>query len=535
MGINIKKMGTHSRHFILNVGDSGAILSYFHEGALQFRQYAPSTDADAIQDFIENLTVMPQVPISILVDVSDQTYTEQVLPGVDMFSINKLVKNRINRDFSPEDINGAIKLGRSDTGRKDWHYLFITLHMVAPFSDWLGFMEKIPNPCLGVYLLPLESSHLVNRFVQYTTKEYKCDVPKWKILILHSKIGGFRQIVVRDDNIVFTRMIANTRDVVPDIIAGNIEQEILNTIEYLRRLGLKDDEKLHVYLVSSSDINQSIDNMKIPAEYVIPLSPYEVTERLGIHCSVGKQDKFSDTLVASIFANNKPFKEFTTKTIGKVKAKRMLKVASIGAIVVTAIALLGLNIANVYDIKETSAEIDVLTDKRNILRQELKSIQSSFKLDDSNISIDEVNRISDVAMIHKSITQKSVDPLLLMSYMGYLLDYNISINSVEWKMEDEVQEKKSRSKRSKRNRKRGKNANSKNDKFAMRVDFVIYNNHGSYDELLSSYYKLTSSLDKTFKGYDVSYPEFNSLQNNISTSRAKKAIGFQVLIGSKES
>ena len=59
---------------------------------------------------------------------------------------------------------------------------------------------------------------------------------RWKFLVTHNKVGGFRQVILRDGRAIFTRLTQPVGEVTPAVVAGNIEQEITSTIEYMNRL-----------------------------------------------------------------------------------------------------------------------------------------------------------------------------------------------------------------------------------------------------------------------------------------------------------
>ena len=66
-------------------------------------------------------------PIVLVIDNMDQSYIQQSLPPVSSFSVQKLIKRRLERDFGKNDIKGAISLGRDTGGRKDWNFLMVAL------------------------------------------------------------------------------------------------------------------------------------------------------------------------------------------------------------------------------------------------------------------------------------------------------------------------------------------------------------------------------------------------------------------------
>ena len=72
------------------------------------------------------LTNAPPKPL-FEIDSIDQVFVQQTLPPVSSMSVQKLINRRLEREFKPEDIKGALVLGKEKTGRKDWNFLMVSV------------------------------------------------------------------------------------------------------------------------------------------------------------------------------------------------------------------------------------------------------------------------------------------------------------------------------------------------------------------------------------------------------------------------
>ena len=133
------------KRFIFIVGDEGCILVFMQASKVIRRLFAPSAQPSHTEAMRELMKANPSVPIYLLADVLDQVYRQHPFPPVSSLSIGGLVKRRLDRDFNPEDLKGALPLGRDKTGRKEWKYLLIALTKSPLITEWLDLIVEQPN------------------------------------------------------------------------------------------------------------------------------------------------------------------------------------------------------------------------------------------------------------------------------------------------------------------------------------------------------------------------------------------------------
>ncbi len=369
----MNKGGTRKikNQFVIVIGDDGAILCHYVNNQLSSRVFVDSPNSEEVKLFEKLLASYPNHPVTLLVDVMEQSYTQQVLPPVSSIGLVPQIQRRMKRDLRENDLNNFIVTGRSTDGRKDWNVLFISLANSEPFSKWLDFILGQKNKFGGVYLLPVESVKLVQDLKVRLTDTV---APEWEIVLLHNKTGGFRIITYRNEKLVFARLAQNLiGENIPEVVVGNLEQEIQNTFEYLKRLGFRTEASSKVTVVASTEILEKLDTKVLKFGEVNLFSPYQISEVLSLPETVNPKDKYADVFMASHFAAQKKhslkFHTKQTKVLDSLymSAKALLVLAFLmlaGGILFEAQKILGA--MQVYD--------------------ELEMVQSEFKLQNGNLS-----------------------------------------------------------------------------------------------------------------------------------------------------
>lgn len=302
--------------FVLTVGDEGGILTYFQDMKVIHRLYAPTANYTDTRAFLEAFETDKKAPIYMLVDMMDQSYVQQSLPPVSSLSVNKLIKRKMERDFAAEDLKGALLIGREKEGRRDWKYLFVTVSNSPQLESWIDMLIELPNRFVGVYPLPVEAEAFIHNLREAVTgRKFKAkkkkgvveesNVPKWQLLVAHNKVGGFRQVVLKEGKLVFARLAQPIGDMQPDVVAGSIEQEISVTVEYLKRLGYNDEQGMEAFIITSEAIKNSISAANIHLSNVSIFSPHQAALKLGMENVTQQNDQFADGVIAAVFAAQK--------------------------------------------------------------------------------------------------------------------------------------------------------------------------------------------------------------------------------------
>lgn len=428
-GSRTRRIGSKAERFVLLLGDEGAILVYTKGKRVQRRLFAPSPQPEHSKTIIDLMAANPKVPLRVLVDSIDQQYVRHALPPVSALSINKLVQRRIDRDFPPEDIKGALLIGRDKTGRKEWNYLLISLANTAHIQSWLELILEQPNQLLGIHLVPVETQHyypaIANLIPQRT---YEGTRAVWKLLVSHNKVGGFRQVVLRDGKLAFTRLAQSLDDAIPAVVAGNVEQEILNTLDYLKRLGYSDPATLEIVAIVSQEVKDALDLKRFGAAGAYALSPVEVADLLGLEQAALSADRYGDVVVSTHFASvSKPALKLMSKYGKQLERYYQIRLGVRIAGGVLAALLLASSLGNLSTLFIDSSEAGSFEDKQRQLQVQVVEVQDSLSKLDEGVSIK-----SAVVAVMDGFKPYEYLPLDFVQKIGAQLQPDIRITDVSW-------------------------------------------------------------------------------------------------------
>lgn len=495
---------------VISVGDAGAIFSYFENGKLSIRLFAATPSPEDTASFLDMLRNNPEVPVIMVIDVMDQSYTQQTLPAVGKLSINKLVKQRLKREFAETDLTGFINLGRNSDGRKDWNFIFISIPAIYPISQWIEFLNSVPNKFEGIYLLPVESVGAIREVCNKIASDDGRKPSEWKMLVTHNKVGGFRQVVTKKNQIVFTRMIGGGQDTIPDILAGSIEQEILNTMEYIKRLSYNESSSLDIVITVSEDIKACLDPNKLRAKYVTIFTPYELSRRIGFNDSSHRNDKFVDTLMASYFVKHKRRMQLTTPEMRKINNIYLTKSIIKRAVMV----MIPLFIAYVGFMGYKTWQLidDIAVNATN-----LKSIQavyekeiSSFNEQNQGLSLEMATKVNNTAKLYLLLSGRENNPLSLISQFGKIKNSEILVKEFTWEFVDAAPKDNKRTPA----RSRARNVSQKSDASSSQIKVMIkasIKSRGlSFQELFDIFDDFISKVEKQFSNYNIDYSRLPS-------------------------
>jgi len=423
--------------FILFIGDEGAILLYIKNNTVISRQFVPDASEQNLEELRASLNLDTKATITLAIDSMDQTYMQQTLPPVSSMSVKKLIDRRLQRDFAPTDIKGAILLGREKSGRKDWNFLMISIERSRHISMWLDFTLLLPNRFKGIYLVAVETEIVVKDI------EAAMGVPKktgtgaeWKFFVSHNKVGGFRQVVLHNGRIIFTRMSQPIGESTPEVIAGNIEQEMQSTIEYMKRLTFSTAAGLDVYIVVSSTIQPLIDKSKFTTNTFHVMTPFEIAQYLGIEGATQPSDQFGDVILAASIATS-PKHVLTLTTPEFKKFDRMFTLFRsqrfLGGLII--LGLLGYSGTIASDIYTKSIDADDLEHNQSLKIRNLNDLHDEIKA--SNL---DVEKIGDLMDQYQLLLKQCVLPFSFINRVQTVLRPPIVIRQIAWSVDDKTGE-----------------------------------------------------------------------------------------------
>lgn len=415
---------SRGQRFVIILGDEGAILVYVHGKKVERRLFAPSAQPDHTAGMIELMRAHPRAPVYILADVIDQQYVRHTFPPVSSFSVAGLVKRRMERDFQAEDLKGSLQLGREKGGRREWNYLLIALANTPMLQQWLDVVVELPNELKGIYLAPVEAQNYIADI-----KRYVGGAPvSWQLLVSHNKVSGFRQVVLRDGKLVFTRVTQAIDDALAAVIAGNIEQEILNTIEYLRRTGFSDNANMEIMVIAAQEVKEVLDLKRFNVAGNYALTPLEVGDALQLEQAALSADRFGDVVMAAAFgATRKHVLRFFT-AYGQQLAQLYQIRRAMTALV--ALLLLGLGYmaaGNVVAMVGSNGQASDLEAQRKPVQDQLTAVRRSIDGLDKDVAFK-----SAVVATYDAYFNQAQSPLEFIEQLAPLMPKDVRVLTFKW-------------------------------------------------------------------------------------------------------
>lgn len=419
------------KKFVLMIGEDGAVLSLLVGDQVESRLFAATTSQGDRRSFHNLFTSHPGTPVYLVLDTMDQTLSRQSLPAVSMLSVGKLVKKRLERDFGDGDLSGAIPFGREESGRRDWLYMFVSASLPKMVQEWLDYVLSLSVQFSGIYLLPLEITPTIKQLLSDAIKEEE-KRGVWQLFIAHNKTGGFRQIVLENGKVVFTRLVRSGKETLADALAGNLEQETLNTLEYLRRLSFSEDQEINIIGVVSTDLKQSLQESKqiIPNSTMHLYTPHEAAKVLGMEHVALPEDKFADLILAAGFVGHRRVLELFTPRTKRIHYFTAGYQWSFMAMLVLVPIFVIYTIVAGVGIYGVRSSIQAEEDKKVAIERRWKSAQNI-----GNYSIDEANKITDVVNLHKKLTDTSYSPLDVAKSMRDAIGQDAEAREFSWRFE----------------------------------------------------------------------------------------------------
>ncbi len=472
--------------FIFFIGDEGAVISYVVGKTIEKKLFVPSLDGGAFENIQKLLKSDPKAPISVLLDSIDQSYQTQSFPPVAKLSVQKLVDKKMERDFSPGDITGSLPLGKEKKGRNDWKFLLISVVPSPQLMQWVDFILEAHNPFKGIFLVPAEAENFIRQISG--KKENSADGSRWHMLVLHNKVSGFRQIITKNGRLTFTRLTqASSTENAPLVIAGNIEQEIVSTLEYLKRLSFHNDDGLDITVIAAEEVVNAIDKNKIgPHQEAQFITPTEAAATLSLPSEAYKDNHFCEIVFSAAFQNSKkkrilPLHTKVSKAVGNLEMG--LQAVKYATFCLVSVLLLGMAFY-AYSWFDSFSSEEPLNESIKRVEQQTSVLKEEIKLLPSDIE-----KIQDTVSIYETFAKQKYIPL---DFVEQLIDSNIEgalIRKVEWNSDSDYK----------------KRAKKEDDKITATVDVEFTKRFSTAEVRLTQINEYLNTLDVRFPEYVITH------------------------------
>jgi hypothetical protein len=417
--------------FVLFLGDEGAILVHLKGREVISRQFVPDASQQNLDELLLTLKKDPKAPVLMVIDSMDQSYVQQTLPPVSSLSVGKLIKRRLDRDFAANDIKGALILGRENTQRKDWSFMMIAQERSPQLDIWLDFVRELPHRFLGIRLVAVEVEK-ITKVIHRARHPSTAKVPEWTFFLSHHKVSGFRQVILRNGRIVFTRLAQPLADANPEVMAGNIEQEVLSTIEYMKRLAFNPQAGLEIISVTSQAIRESIDYKKFNTDTVSGFTPFELAQQFGIIGATQTTDQFGDVVMAALIgAGTQHALPLSVPQFRKIDQCYQLIAMQRYAAALLTLGLIGFIGNTAYEIYTVDNKIVELEREKESNQRTLGALKEEIKR--TNL---DVERSTDLIDLYGQLKQEHNNPYEFIRRLQPLIAPPLTLKSIEWVVSD---------------------------------------------------------------------------------------------------
>jgi hypothetical protein len=396
----MKNIDQATEKFVLMVGDSGTIISYFKANKLIDRTFAESPISREITDLLRKY---PKVPYYIVLDTVGQNFFKKTFPPVSYSNALILAKKQLNNLVGSAEIKEIVNYGKSSENAKDWSFLLVGVEKLPKFDEWINFLSSMPNKFSGIYLMPLEGAGLFKELEKSNPKQLETG---WKIYVTNSKVAGIRIIAINNQTMVFSRIVKISYASGPEAIAGNIEQEIANTIEYLRRFDFGDKDYSSVVIITSGKVKDSINQANIKNISDIKIfTPYEVVQNLNLGNVANATDNYSDIVFSYYIASlKKKTLKIAPKIFVKIQALATSNLAIKVISVILAIYLLQKTVFLGLDVKNITNNINAAIGKQLEVQRRYEDAKVNF----SKYPVEFRESVTNFIEIHTNLVKDNI-------------------------------------------------------------------------------------------------------------------------------
>jgi hypothetical protein len=232
-------------------------------------------DEDGLAGFKEHLGRFRNVPVHFVVDAVEEDYRFEMLPHTSGRDRADMVGRKLKQHYRNTPYATAWPLGRDAGKRRDDRFLLSALTNPDLITEWLQAVVARGLPVAGIYLLPMVSSGLLDKFNEKAAN----------LLLVAQHASGLRLTFFRDRQFRLSRLTRGDSGRTDNRVRYFAE-EISNTRLYLHALRTMTlDEPLRVLLLDRGDelaevaVGVSREN---PSLECVRLGRHDLSVRLGI-------------------------------------------------------------------------------------------------------------------------------------------------------------------------------------------------------------------------------------------------------------
>ncbi len=467
------------KKLVLFFGDSGAYLTLFHKGQPVKSLFVKGVEDPNIKEFSTLIRKNQKVPIYLLCDSSEQSFKEIKVPSSNPLIVKKLLQRRVKKDFNKDDIYNYFQVKKTDKSKTSQSYVLVNIAFLPPLTDWLKYLERFSNNIDAIYSLPIELQNIVE-ICSVKTKEKKVKKtaqPLWKMIVVQSKVGAFRIIVTKNQQIVFSRSLSFEREQLSVDNVETLKNQILGTVEFLRRIGFKDKDGICLYLMIYEELKTNYDWSSLQI-YNVQYVDYNLFLKQAYPKTIpsSRLNHFDQDLSA-YFVNKGKYLGFLTKNLEKISTFLNVNVGLTVASLFAAFAVVIFSLYKFHSFHNLKKDVEQLKFKQSKISSKLENVrQDTFGFD-----IEE-DKVIDVARLHNLLKKDVSNPLDEIMRLAKIMPEHIKVNDYSWDA-------------------------SKDNKITLKINGNFIGNKLTYEELFSKYDAFIRDLKTEFNDFDITHSE----------------------------
>ncbi|MDX5596403.1 MAG: hypothetical protein O7160_03530, partial [Wolbachia endosymbiont of Andrena labialis] len=383
--------------FMLSIGEEGIMLLYFKNNTLNKRYFVKGKNDKAVSDLISCLSSDKKAPLYLVLNHADQNYSLQFITRANKISAYLSAKTKMEHFSRNNDISSVFLVEKPNKFNQNWCYLLVSSKAKHLVEYWLNVFIEIGSNFKGILMFPIEISNITKKILHK-------DPNNWKIIVAATKTGGYRQVVLKENKMVFTRLTSFTNDNLPGIIAGGIYQEVQDTIRSLTKFGFEKNNPIDLCIIVSEDIKASLSVINFSENSVNILTPYELGKLLGAELAISEKDNFCDTIILFHSFKNKLAAIFNTKETKEFYLFNYLYLNSPRIFLYFALVLVITNTLCLLNLYSNFNVADNLSAKQNTLNNQLTKLSQSY-------NVKKIDEIYDFININNILSKIEYSPL----------------------------------------------------------------------------------------------------------------------------
>jgi hypothetical protein len=331
---------------VMIIGNEGAVLVRMNGRSIAERRYVPMPDPDGAAMVNEVFHADRRAPVTVLLDVLEQHYREATIPNVNWNDRRKLLNRKLELTYGDDHLTTSLRLSadggiEGETARRsERKYFLIGVPLTEELRAWLDIVVNSGNPVEGMALLPVEAVSLIRDLAPEDSDPD--DPPTWQIMVTHNRASGFRQVILKRGELIFTRLTPNPEtDAGTDDLVENIQTEVRSTMTYLRRLSFTDADRMDLLTIAEGDVAAHLDPRRMRTRHARTLTPEQAAETLGLNLNRSGLRNASDDLIAAWYARQ-PVPRLRLDTPRLLQARILGRVPAVAYTLAASIAVAAL-------------------------------------------------------------------------------------------------------------------------------------------------------------------------------------------------